>query len=134
MGPVPVTLATAAAAVLLNMWLGMRIAQLRRNLKVSVGDGGHEPLVRRMRAQANFIEHVPIFLVLLIGLELSGANRTALAVIAALFLLARIAHGYGMDGGPLQRWRMYGMMGTTFANVALAGWAVVCVVGACLGR
>ena len=51
----PVTLLSAAAAVFVNIWLGLRIGQLRGQFKVSVGDGGHEPLLRRMRAQANFV-------------------------------------------------------------------------------
>ena len=129
MTPIPVTLATAAAAVFVNIWLGWRIAQLRKQYKVSVGDGGHEPLLRRMRAQANFVENAPFFLILLGGLELSGANRLALLSIAAVFTFARVAHGIGMDGGDGPRWRMYGMMGSTFATVALAIWAMACVVG-----
>src|SRR5689334_7222542 len=56
MASVPVTLATVAAVVFVNIWLGSRIAAYRRQFKVSVGDGGHEPFLRRMRAQANFIE------------------------------------------------------------------------------
>jgi uncharacterized membrane protein YecN with MAPEG domain len=134
MTPIPVTLATAACATFLNIWLGWRIARLRNEYKVSVGDGGHELLLRRMRAQANYIEFAPFFLILLGGLELSGGNRPALAAIAAVFILARIAHGFGMDGGPLQRWRMYGMMGSAFTTLALAIWAIVCAAGALLGR
>ena len=125
MTPVPVTLAAAAACLFLNIWLGARIAAHRRDFKVSVGDGGHEPLLRRMRAQANFIEHAPFFLILLGGLELSGANRSVLAGIAAVFVLARIAHGLGMDAGTDGRLRAYGMMGSALINVALAIWAVV---------
>jgi uncharacterized protein len=132
--PLPVTLATAAAAAFVNIWLGWRISALRRKLKVSVGDGGQEPLLRRMRAQANFIENAPFFLILLAALELSGANRLALWIIAAVFILARIAHGFGMDGGPLQRWRRYGIMGSTVMTVALAIWALVCAAELCLGR
>jgi len=134
MTPVPVTLVTAAAAVFLNIWLGSRIAAHRRDFKVSVGDGGHEPLLRRMRAQANFIEHAPFFLILLGGLELSGANRWVLGTIAAIFLVARIAHGLGMDADRDHRWRAYGMIASALAGVALALWALVCVIGACLGR
>ncbi|NUR45561.1 MAG: MAPEG family protein, partial [Sphingomonas sp.] len=93
MAPLSVLLATAAACVLLNIWLGARIARLRRDLKVSVGDGGHEFLLRRMRAQANFIEIAPFVLIILGGLELSAANPAGLAVIATLFILSRIAHG-----------------------------------------
>src|SRR5437763_4796748 len=97
MAPAPVTLAAAAALGLLNMWLGTRVGQFRGKFKVSVGDGGHEPLLRRMRAQANFIESAPIFLLLLGALELSGANRIALAVVAAIFLLVRVSHAIGME-------------------------------------
>ncbi len=132
--PVPITLLTAAAAAMLNIWLGYRIAQHRHEFKISVGDGGHEPLLRRMRAQANFIENAPFFLILLGGLELSGANRLGLAAVAAVFILARIAHPYGMDGGPLQRWRRVGIMGSSLAIVVLTIWAIACAVGIMLGR
>ena len=134
MTPVPVTLLTAGAAVMLNIWLGSRIAARRRDFKVSVGDGGHEPLLRRMRAQANFIEHAPFFLILLLGLELSGANRYALAAIAAVFVLARIAHGLGMDADADRRLRAYGMMASALAGVLLALWALVCAAEICLGQ
>jgi uncharacterized membrane protein YecN with MAPEG domain len=134
MSSVPVTLTATAAAIFLNMWLGWRVSAFRRKFKVSVGDGGHEPLLRRMRAQANFIENAPFFLLLVGGLELSGANRLALAIIAALFMLARIAHGLGMDGGELGRWRRNGIMASTFMSVALAIWALVCAYQFCLGR
>ena len=133
MTPVPVTLATAAASALLNIWLGWRISTLRHQHKVSVGDGGQEPLLRRMRAQANFIENAPFFLILLGGLELSGANRLWIEVIAALFILSRIAHGFGMDGGALQRWRRIGIMGSTFTTLALTIWAIACAAEFCLG-
>jgi uncharacterized protein len=130
----PVTLLTAAAAALLNIWLGARIAAFRRLYKVSVGDGGHEPLLRRMRAQVNFIEHAPFFLILLAGLELADASRTALGLVALFFILARIAHGYGMDGGRLARWRTYGMISSTIATLALTVWAIACAGQALLGR
>jgi uncharacterized protein len=133
MTPIPVTLLTAAAAVALNTWLGSRIGQLRREHKISVGDAGNEALLRRMRAQANFIENTPLFLILLAGLELSGGVRWALAFLAVLFVLARIAHGFGMEGGPLGRWRTIGIMASFLATAALAIWAVVCAVGALLG-
>ena len=130
----PVTLSTAAACVFLNTWLGMRVSSLRYHLRVTVGDGGQEPLVRRMRAQANFIEHAPFFLILLAALELAEANLPPLAIIAATFILTRIAHGAGMDGGRLQPWRKYGILSSNFASGILAVWALVCAAQFCLGR
>jgi uncharacterized membrane protein YecN with MAPEG domain len=134
MTPLPVTLSAAAACALLNFWLGSRIARFRVDYKVSVGDGGHEPLLRRMRAQANFIEHAPFFLILLAGLELSGAYEPVLALIAAIFVLARIAHGFGMDGGELARWRSVGMISSGLSTLTLTVWAIACSVEFCLGR
>ena len=133
MTPVPVTLLTAAAAVGLNIWLGWRISRLRHEYKVSVGDGGHESLLRRMRAQANFVENAPLFVILLGALELSGASRIGLAVIAMIFILARIAHGIGMDGGSVGIWRRNGILTSSVVIVALAAWAIVCAGRALLG-
>ena len=129
MTPLPVTLLTAAALTGVNGWLSNRIGALRRMHKISVGDAGNEALLRRMRAQANFIEFAPMFLIMLAALELSQANRTLLAIVAAAFAAARIAHAVGMEGGPLQRWRMVGMMTSVLATVLLALWAVLCVAG-----
>ena len=81
MSPIPVTLLAAAAAALVNIWLGWRIAEYRKQFQVSVGHGGKERLLRRMRAQSNFIENAPIFLILLGALEISGANRPVLGLL-----------------------------------------------------
>jgi uncharacterized membrane protein YecN with MAPEG domain len=121
----PVTLAAAASAFLVNMWLGWRVITARRAADVSIGDGGNEAVLRRMRAHANFAEYVPVFLVLLAALELAGANRALLLTAAVAFTLARVAHGIGMDGGTLTRFRVAGMMISTFVSLALAGWAAV---------
>ncbi len=133
MTPIPVTLLTTAAAVALNIWLGYRIVKSRRDNGVKIGDGGKEAALRRMRAKANFIENGPFFLILLGGLELSGASRLALGAVAAAFIIARIAHPIGMDGPHLWRWRMIGMITTVAALVTLAIWAIVFAGGAPLG-
>ena len=124
MFPIQVTLLAAGAAALINIWLGWRIAEYRNEFKVSVGDGGQEPLLRRMRAQSNFIEHAPIFLILLGALEVSGANKFVLGLFAAIFIVARVLHSLGMDRSENRRWRVLGMMGTVSMNFALIFWAI----------
>ena len=99
----PVTLVTAGGLALINFWLGMRIAQVRRASKISVGDGGHEPLVRRMRAQLNFVEFAPFVLALIGLIEFSAGTSTWLWLVASAFLVARVLHGFGMDGWSLGR-------------------------------
>ena len=123
-----VTLTTAAAAVIVNLWLGLRIGALRRAHGVSVGDGGIEALQRRMRAQLNFAENVPIVLVLIAGLEIGGIGESWLAYVAGAFILARVAHGFGMDGGKAQAGRMIGVLVTLAVQLFLAGVAVGAVL------
>lgn len=131
---VPVFLGTSAALALVNGWLIARTGKLRRQIGISVGDGGNEALLRRMRAQANFVETVPFFLFLVLALEMSGANRLVLAIAAVWFTLARISHAVGMEGGEKSRWRMYGMMSTSILSIALIIWAIFCLIVDLLGR
>ncbi|MGQ0660039.1 MAPEG family protein [Sphingosinicella sp.] len=92
-----ITLTMAGAAAILHVWLSLRVSRLRRPLKIGFGDGGNEILLRRMRAHANFAENVPIFLILLAVLELASGGNLILWTAAILFILARIAHAFGMD-------------------------------------
>lgn len=94
----PITLVAAGGAAIINFWLAMRVGNVRRAAKVSIGDGGNVRLIARMRAQANFIEYTPIVLVLIGTIELSQGTSTWLWAVTALYLLGRVGHGIGMDG------------------------------------
>lgn len=122
MALLPVTLAAAAAAAILNIWLSIRIGALRQATGISVGDGDSEQLQRRMRAQANFVENTPFVLALIIAIELAGAGGQWLQYVAALYFLGRILHGFGMDGG---KWQWGRMIGTLVTMLILLGLAVV---------
>ena len=124
----PITLASAGAAALINLWLSFRVGATRSAVKVSVGDGGEESLIRRMRAQANFIENAPIALILIALIELARPINPGLAIVAALFTLSRVAHGLGMDGGKLGKGRMVGTLVTMLTLLGLGVWAVVIAV------
>ncbi|MDE2597279.1 MAG: MAPEG family protein [Sphingomonadales bacterium] len=118
------TLAMAAAAAIINLWLGMRIGRIRHAEKISVGDGGNDLLTRRMRAQLNFAENTPLFLILVGGIELAGKGGVWLAPVAGVFMLGRVAHAIGMDG-KLQAGRMFGALS---AMIGMLGLAVVAVL------
>ena len=119
----PISLASAAAAAALNVWLSIRIGAVRSAKKISVGDGGDEDLIRRMRAQANFIENTPIVLVLVALIELSRPGNLYLAGVAALYILGRLAHGVGMDGGAFAKGRTAGTLITMLTLLGLGIWA-----------
>ena len=94
----PITLTTAGVLGLLGLVLSFRVSMGRGKHKIFMGDGGNPDMIVRMRTQANFVEYVPLLLVLLGLLELGGANRTALIVGAAVLVVARVLHAIGMAG------------------------------------
>lgn len=125
----PVTLAACAAAAILNIWLSIRIGAIRQAAGISVGDGGSEPLERRMRAQANFVENTPFVLLLVGFIELAGAGSWWLQWVAGLYMVGRIAHGFGMDGGSKQVGRMIGTLVTMLTLLGLAVVAALVAAG-----
>jgi len=120
----PITLTMAAAAGLINLWLAFRIGQVRISQKVSIGDGGNEFVIRRMRAQANFVEFTPFVLVLIAALELSGFGGTWLWAVGIIYMVSRLAHGLGMDGGAFKLGRMIGTLISMLTLLALSGYAI----------
>ena len=119
----PITLMTAGAAAILNLWLAMRTGSVRTKAKIDIGDGGNALLIRRMRAHANFIEYAPFALILIAAIELAGGSPSWLWGLGGAFVAARIAHGLGMTGLP--GGRMVGTIITFALLLGLGGYAVV---------
>ena len=116
----PITLTIAAAAALINFWLAVRVSQVRLAGKVMHGDGGNTLLMKRMRAQANFVEYTP-FVVILIGLvEAARGANTLLWVAGIAYVLARIAHGFGMDSDKPNPFRAGGILVSMLVMLGLA--------------
>lgn len=120
----PVTLTIAAGAALVNIWLMMRCGQARTKESVSIGDGGSEFVIRRMRAHANFVESAPFVLVLIAALEATGGTNNWLWGLGIVYIVGRLAHGLGMDGGALGKGRMVGTLTSMLTLLGLAGWAL----------
>lgn len=118
----PVTLSVAGGAALINLWLAIRIGQVRTKEKISVGDGGNDALTRRMRAHSNFAEFAPIVLILFGLVEMAVGTSLWLWVVGGLFLLGRIGHGIGMDDG--KPGRGVGIMITMVATLGLGLYAL----------
>ena len=123
----PITLTIAGAAALVNFWLALRITRTRAASKTWMGDGGDPGLVARMRAHANFIEYTPFVLILLALIELAEGSQLWLWIVGVVYILVRIAHGFGMDrpSPDKLKLRMIGIIGTALILFGLAVYAIV---------
>lgn len=120
-----ISLITAATLALVNLWISTRAVQARVKSGVLTGDGGNETLLARMRAHSNFAESVPLPLIVMLLIEMTGASKTALIVAGSLLVLARIAHPLGMERPAPNIFRAGGMLITTAVTLGLAIWGLI---------
>jgi len=88
-------LVTPLYAGLLAIWffvLSWRVVQ-RRGQGVSLGDGGDNELLRRIRGHGNFAEYVPFILLMMALLELTRHSTLLLHALGITLVVARLLHG-----------------------------------------
>ncbi len=93
----PITALWAGLLGIVMLYLAGRVVQLRNSENVLFGDGGNVDLLQRQRVHGNFIEYVPLGLLLLLVLELNGAAPLLLNALGGSLLAARILHAYGFS-------------------------------------
>ena len=91
-----VTLLYGGLCALLVTLLGAHVSILRLRLRAYVTSEPRRELVRPGRAHGNAAEWVPLAILMLAILELSGVNATALHAFGGSLLLARLLHAYGI--------------------------------------
>jgi uncharacterized membrane protein YecN with MAPEG domain len=107
---------------LLFVGLSIRTLRMRHRLRIAVGDGGNEAMLRAMRAHANFAEYVPLSLLLLYFVERGGASAALVHLLGLCLLAGRVLHSIGVSRlNEPYGYRVFGMA-MTFA----------CIIGASL--
>lgn len=105
---------------LLFIFLSFKVISNRRRLKIAIGNGGNEQMLRAMRVQANFTEYVPVTMVCLVMLELNQVNAALLHGLCLLLVIGRLLHAYGVSQMPEPfKLRVVGMV-MTFTALAIA--------------
>jgi len=89
-----------AILALLYAVLGLQVSRLRRGNRVLFGDGDNRQLRSAIRAHANFIEYVPIIVLMVALLEMSGTPALPVHLLMGTLLIARLLHPLGMYVGP----------------------------------
>lgn len=86
----------AALLALMLMVLSVAVIRTRRDVGIGLGFSGSETLERRIRAHGNFVEYVPLTLLLLAMSELRGAAPATLHGLCLLLVAGRIIHAWGI--------------------------------------
>lgn len=89
---ISVTLIFAAIFGFMHVVFTLRVGNYRFKSKISLGDGGDRELLKRVRAQGNFIENVPIALLLILLNDLDGAEDSTLMLMGSILLISRLTH------------------------------------------
>ena len=116
----PISSIFAAILAICLIPLSMRVGIRRYRTKIWLLDGGDEELIRRIRVQANFIEYVPLALLLLALVEIQGAASGLVWGLGGVLLASRVVHAVGLSTSEQSIGRGLGANGT-FAVLAVSG-------------
>ncbi len=117
----PVTALYAALAGLMILGLAGLVVRARWRYGTSLGIGTEPGMERAVRVHANFIEYVPLALLLLLVAELNGISASLLHAAGILLLVSRTLHAYGLSQRSGRSFgRFYGTAGTWLTLLLLS--------------
>lgn len=131
----PITALYAGVLAIFALYLSFRAGSFRGKAGASVlfGDPPNMELVERVRVHQNFLEYVPIILILMGAIELNGGSATFLHSIGIVLIVARIAHAIGLKHDNMGHpGRLIGAGGTALITLITAGYAIWYAAGAIL--
>jgi uncharacterized protein len=103
----------------------LRVGLYRVKNNISIGDGQDEELIKRNRGQGNFIETVPLAVILILLMELLGASSTWLHALGVLLVGGRLLHYLGITGlGPFLC-RPIGIFATMTIYLVAPSWILI---------
>jgi len=117
--PMHITALYTALLGIMLVPISIRITVLRARTKIMFFDGGDPDLGRAIRVQGNFIEYVPLAVILLGMVEWSGAPGWAVHALGAALLVSRLVHAWGI----------YSHQDTGRALGATVNWIMIAVAG-----
>ena len=125
--PLPITLMYAGVFAVFALVLSFRAGTYRGKAGVSVlfGSPANMELAERVRVHQNFLEYVPIMLILMGLIESNGGSNLFLYVVGDLLFLARIAHAIGLKHDNMaHKGRAIGAGGTALVTLVTAVYGI----------
>ncbi len=124
--PIPeITAVYAGVLGLMAIGLGATAGVYRAKENIAIGDGGDMQLQLRMRRHANFVENVPLALILFALLEMQGVTSTAIYALGGALVLGRILHWAGFNDNARSPIRGTGAGLTTLSIAVASVWNIV---------
>jgi uncharacterized protein len=110
-----------AILAIIMIALSSHVSAQRGAAKVSILDGGNAELQLRMRRHGNFVENVPMALLLMLVAEIDGVGANWIHVAGILLVAGRILHAAGLSASKVTAFRLAGGLGTTVSSVLMIG-------------
>ena len=120
-----VTALYAGLLGLMSIGIAFAAGKLLGAKGISIGDGGDPELALAMRRHANFVEFVPLALILIGILELNGVSTTAIHALGAGLVVCRGCHAVGLKAEMQSPLRGIGAGGSTLILLVASIWAIV---------
>jgi uncharacterized membrane protein YecN with MAPEG domain len=120
-----ITAAYLAALALLYAALSIQVVRLRQKNRTAFSDGGSLELRSAIRAHAHFAEYVPITVLMIAMLEMSGASALRIHLLMGALVVARVLHPLGMYAAPNTRQFRVGRIGGMTITTSLL---IVCAL------
>jgi uncharacterized protein len=116
----PITSLYALPLTIIFFALWINVTSNRSKLSQSIGDGGNVDLHERIRKHGNFVEWVPMVMMLMLLAEARGTGATWLHAAGILLTLGRVLHPFGLKAdNPVHHLRIAGNMGAILAMLIL---------------
>jgi len=128
----PITFLYASIFAVFALILSFQAGGFRGKVGVSVlfGDPANMELAEKVRRHQNFLEYVPILLVLLGAIEVSGGSSMFLYIVGDLLIIARVAHAIGLKHDNMGHpGRLVGAAGTALLTLVTAVYGLWLSVG-----
>lgn len=124
---IPITLFYASVFAIFALVLSFRAGSLRGKAGISVlfGEPVNMELAEKVRRHQNFLEYVPLFLIVFAAIELTGGSHMFLFIVGDLLIISRIAHAIGLKHDNMSHiGRLIGAGGTALLTLVTAGYGL----------
>ncbi len=132
----PITALYAGLLGVFALYLSFQAGSFRGKSGVSIlhGDPVNWELAEKVRRHQNFLEYVPMIVILMAAIELNSGSGMILHIIGVLLIISRIAHAIGLKHDNMGHpGRIIGAGGSALITLGAAGYTIWIAVGTLLG-